>query len=107
MTSRIPPNLLFVLESVINLPLAIAALSLLAIVLMALRRVPEGQAWTVHRFGRYVRTLRSGLHVVWPLLDRIAQHVSLTGHRVELPTRAFGNDNASADLYYQILDPLP
>ena len=82
-------------------------MSLLAIPLAGLRRVPEGQAWTVHRFGHYVRTLQAGLHVVWPLLDRIAQHVSLTGHRIELSTREFGADSASADLYYQILDPLP
>ncbi len=99
--------MLSALESTINTAYAIAALSLLAIPLAALRLVPEGQAWTVHRFGRYLRTLQSGVHVVWPWLDRIAQHVSLTGHRVELPTRAFGTDNASADLYYQILDPMP
>ena len=99
--------MLFVLEPPINTILALAALTPLAILLAAVRRVPEGQAWTVHRFGRYVRTLQSGPHVMWPLLDRIAQQVSLTGHRIELPTRAFGADHARADLYYQILDPLP
>jgi len=99
--------LLFVLESPINTLFALAALTLLATLLATVRRVPEGQAWTVHRFGRYVRTLQSGPRVVWPLVDRIAQQVSLTGHRIELPTRAFGADRASADLYYQILDPLP
>lgn len=94
------------LESPINVAVAIAALTLLTLSLAAVRRVPEGQAWTVHRFGRYVRTLQPGTHLVWPLLDWISQHVALTGHRIELPTRAFGADNASADLYYQILDPM-
>jgi regulator of protease activity HflC (stomatin/prohibitin superfamily) len=78
-----------------------------AIALAAVRRVPEGQAWTVRRFGRYVRTLQPGMHAVWPVLDRIARQVHLTGHHIELPTRLFGADSASADLYYQILDPLP
>ena len=89
-----------------NITLALAALTALALIALTVRRVPEGQAWTVHRFGRYVRTLQPGRHAVWPVVDRIAQHVSLTGHHIELPSRAFGDDRASADLYYQILDPL-
>jgi regulator of protease activity HflC (stomatin/prohibitin superfamily) len=91
----------------LNAALALATLTTLATILLVMRRVPEGQAWTVHRFGRYVRTLQTGRHAVWPLVDRIAQHVPLTGHHIELPTRAFGADRASADLYYQILDPMP
>jgi regulator of protease activity HflC (stomatin/prohibitin superfamily) len=91
----------------LNTTLALAALTALALFALVFRRVPEGQAWTVHRFGRYVRTLQAGRHAVWPMLDRIAQHVPLTGHHIELPTREFGGDRASADLYYQILDPLP
>ena len=90
-----------------SLSLLLALLLPVAITLTAVRRVPEGQAWTVRRFGRYLRTLRPGVHVVWPLLDRIARQVHLTGHHIELPTRVFGADSASADLYYQILDPLP
>jgi regulator of protease activity HflC (stomatin/prohibitin superfamily) len=89
---------------------ALLALPLLTFAVMALsgvRRVPQGQAWTVRRFGRYVRTLRPGTRFVWPLLDRIARQVVLIGHHVEVPTQAFGTSHASADLYYQILDPMP
>ena len=86
---------------------AIALLMPAMIALASLRRVPQGEAWTVHRCGRYVRTLQPGLHAIWPLLDRIARQVQLTGHHIELPARVFGTDNASADLYYQILDPMP
>ncbi|MBS0193746.1 MAG: hypothetical protein JSR34_05820 [Proteobacteria bacterium] len=89
-----------------HLSLALAALTACALIALAIHRVPEGQAWTVRRFGRYVRTLQPGRHAVWPLLDRIGRHVSLTGHHVELPARALGRDAASADLYFQILDPL-
>lgn len=90
-----------------SLSFALVLLLPVAMALASVRRVPEGQAWTVHRFGRYVRTLRPGVHAVWPVLDRIAWQVMLTGHHIELPTRLFGADSASADLYYQILDPLP
>ena len=88
-------------------PLAILiALLLAALLLASLRRVPEGQVYTVHRFGRFVRALPPGLHLVVPLVDRIAHQVSLIGHHVELPARPLGRTTASADLYYQILDPL-
>lgn len=99
------PSHCFVLTLIASL--ATAVLILLAATLATLRSVPQGQAWTVHRFGRYVRTLQPGRHAVWPLIDRIGQRVHLTGHHIELATRAFGAAGASADLYYQILDPMP
>ncbi len=89
-----------------HIPLLAALLTIVAFALATVRRVPEGQAWTVHRFGRYARTLQPGMHAVWPGLDRIASHVELIGHRIELPARAFGADGGNADLYYQILDPM-
>jgi regulator of protease activity HflC (stomatin/prohibitin superfamily) len=90
-----------------NVLLLTAFLLPVAMAFAVLRRVPEGQAWTVHRFGRYARTLQPGVHAVWPAVDRIGSHVPLIGHRIELPARAFGASVGNADLYYQILDPLP
>lgn len=88
-----------------EISLALATLTALALFALAVRRVPEGQAWTVHRFGRYSRTLQPGRHALWPLLDRIVHHVPLTGHHLELPASGLGDARASADLYFQILDP--
>lgn len=86
------------------IPLILLALST-ALAAVAIKRVPEGEAWTVHRFGRHLRTLRPGLRLVCPGLDRISRHVSLIGHHVAIPVRDFAAVDASADLYYQILDP--
>jgi regulator of protease activity HflC (stomatin/prohibitin superfamily) len=80
----------------------------LALVLAGLRRVPESEAWVVQRFGRYARTLRPGWRYVWPLLERVSQHVALIGHRIDLPLHARGATSATgqrATLYYQILEP--
>ena len=33
---------------------------------LSLKRVPEGQAYTIHRFGHYRRTLDAGLHWILP-----------------------------------------
>jgi len=64
------------------------------------RRVPEGSAFTVHRFGRYVRTLPPGIGFVVPVVERVGQRVSLINHTVPL-----GEGSPEGAVYYQILDP--
>ena len=44
---------------------------LVVLVLLSVRRVPQGFEYTLERFGRYRRLLRPGLHFVLPLTDRI------------------------------------
>lgn len=85
--------------TVLALP-ALAAFALLALLLASLRRVPEGSAYTVHRFGRFVRTLPPGFGFVLPLIERIGQRVNLIGHTVTLRS-----GEAEGAVYYQILDP--
>lgn len=75
-------------------------LGLLAYMLAGLRRVPEGCAYTVRRFGRYARTLPPGLGFVLPVIERIGQRVSLIGHAVSLREAPL-----SGSVYYQIIDP--
>ena len=38
---------------------------------MAIKQVPQGEEWTVERFGRYLTTLRPGLSLLIPIMDRI------------------------------------
>lgn len=67
----------------------------------SLRRIPADTVCTVHRFGRYVRTLTPGLRFTLPLVDRIAHRVQMVGHQVELRGPAV----AGGALYFQILEP--
>ncbi len=78
-------------------------LVLFALGLAGLRYVPEDTALTVHRFGRYARTLSPGLRFTVPLLDKVAQRVRLVGHQVAVP--APEPAPLRADVYYQILEP--
>jgi regulator of protease activity HflC (stomatin/prohibitin superfamily) len=78
--------------------------------LLSIKRVPEGQAFTVHRFGAYRRTLSPGLHWIVPLLDSIAHRVSTTGHELRLHPQVFAlaegaSLRVSGALYFQVLDP--
>jgi len=49
--------------------LAILAFAII-LVLTMVKSVPQGETWTVERFGRYVRTLQPGLRFIVPLVDK-------------------------------------
>ncbi len=82
--------------------LSLMAAPLTVALLLALRRVPEGRVYTLHRFGRFVRALPPGLHLTWPLLDQIGHEIDLVGHHVEL---AMPRETTRAEVFFQILDP--
>ncbi|GLQ91323.1 SPFH domain-containing protein [Dyella acidisoli] len=80
----------------------IAVFSLAAV---AVKRVPAGQVYSLYRYGKQVRLLQPGTHVVMPLLDRV-------GHRIDLSGRVlrFDASNAKATpvqgtVYWQVLEP--
>ncbi len=50
--------------------LAIVTLVLL-LVLVGIKMVPQGREWTVERFGKYTRTLKPGLHWIFPIVENI------------------------------------
>lgn len=81
----------------------IAGLILLAALLAAsVRRIPEGHVYSLYRFGRPQRMLHAGLHLVLPLVDRVAHKISLTGHVLDLAA----NDSAvHGRVYWQVLEP--
>lgn len=72
--------------------------------------VPQGQNWTVERFGRYTTTLQSGLHFVVPVIDRIGKKLSVMESVLDIPPQnVISKDNVSivADCvtFYQITEP--
>lgn len=81
-----------------GITLLIAALT--AVAVAGLRRVPEGRAYTLHRGGRYIRSLSPGLHFTLPVLDQIAHEVDLIGHQIAVPTAS-----SRAEVFFQILEP--
>jgi regulator of protease activity HflC (stomatin/prohibitin superfamily) len=86
--------------------IVVMLLSGAGLLLAGLRRVPEDTVCTVHRFGRYVRTLTPGLRFTFPFVDHIAHRVRLVGHQIELAPYAIdGETAAQGAVYYQILEP--
>ena len=85
------------LNPLLPLPQPLASLARLT----GLRRVPDNCVVTVHRFGRFVRTLGAGWRWTVPGLEQVGQPVCLIGHHLDIPDAA----GTHAELYYQILDP--
>ncbi len=87
--------------------LLIAALAVPLVLLLGLRRVREGEAACLSRFGRPAGTLSPGLHWLLPG-EVIARRVSLLGRQFDLAPRLieFGAHTARVGgrVYYQVLD---
>ncbi|MFV0431032.1 MAG: SPFH domain-containing protein [Alphaproteobacteria bacterium] len=90
--------------------IAIAVLAFLVIVIlmMSVKTVTQGYEWTVERFGRYHKTLRPGLHIIIPVMDKIGSKVNVREQVMDVPRQeVITRDNAivSVDgiVYFQVL----
>jgi regulator of protease activity HflC (stomatin/prohibitin superfamily) len=80
-----------------------------ALVLMAVRAVPQGMEFTVERFGRYTRTLRPGFHTILPIIDRIGAKMNVMESVLDVtPQEVITKDNAMVTangvVFYQVID---
>jgi len=48
-----------------------------SVVAAGVKVVPQGYNFTVERFGRYTRTLHSGLNLIIPFIDRIGRKLNV------------------------------
>ncbi len=82
----------------------------LILVLMGVRQVPQGWAYTVERFGKYRTTMFPGLGLIIPFMDRIGHKMNTMEQVLDVPTQeVITKDNASVSvdgvIFFQILDP--
>lgn len=73
------------------------------------RPVPQGEQWTVERFGRYTQTLKPGLNVIIPFIDRVGARISMRESVFSVPSQdVITKDNAMVRVdgvvFYQVLD---
>ncbi|MBX9740470.1 MAG: SPFH/Band 7/PHB domain protein [Beijerinckiaceae bacterium] len=79
-------------------------------ILMGVRQVPQGYAYTVERFGRYHKTLTPGLGLIVPWIDGIGRRMNVMEQVLDVPSQeVITRDNASVTVdgvaFFQVLDP--
>ena len=80
------------------------------IILNNIRIVPQARAFVIERLGAYNGTWQVGLHFKIPIIDRIANRVSLKENVLDFPPQpVITKDNVIIEIdtviYYQVTDP--
>lgn len=78
-------------------------------VFSGVKTVPQGQVWTVERFGAFTRELNPGLNFVTPFIDRVGRRVNVQEQVLDIPEQSvITRDNATvaADgvIYYRVME---
>ena len=89
----------------------IAAVALIVILIATgLRIVPEANVFVIERLGRYKETWSAGIHVMLPLIDRVARKISMKEQVADFePQSVITKDNVTMTVdsvvYFKIVDP--
>ncbi len=90
--------------------LAVLALVVILALSRGIRTVPQGQVWTIERFGAFTRLLNPGLNLMLPLVERVGHKMNVQEIVLDIPEQAvITRDNAAVSvdgiMYYRVLDP--
>ena len=91
--------------------LAVLAVFVVLAIGLGVRTVPQGQVWTVERFGAFTRLLNPGLNLMLPFVEQVGHKMNVQEIVQDIPEQAvITRDNAAVlvdgIMYYRVLDPV-
>ena len=80
-----------------------------AVLWSTVKVVPQGYNYTVEYFGKYTRTLTPGLHILWPVMERVGYRMNMKEQVLDIPSQdVITRDNALVRVdgvnFFQVLD---
>ncbi|PTQ55096.1 MAG: putative stomatin/prohibitin-family membrane protease subunit YbbK [Candidatus Carbobacillus altaicus] len=96
---------------IINTILLLLAIYIVVTIIRSIRIVRQAEVYLVERLGKFHRTLESGIHLLIPIVDRVAAVKDLREHVVNFePQSMITRDNVGIQIdsvvYYQVTDPV-
>jgi regulator of protease activity HflC (stomatin/prohibitin superfamily) len=92
-----------------EIAILVFAVLVLLVIFAGVKTVPQGNNFTVERFGRYTRTLSPGLNLIVPFVERVGARMNMMEQVLDVPTQeVITRDNAIVAVdgvaFYQVLN---
>lgn len=87
----------------------VVAIMAVTLVVLGVKSVPQGNEYTVERFGKFTKTLTPGLNFIVPVIDNIGSKVNMMEQVMDVPSQeVITKDNAmirvDGVVFYQVLN---